>query len=228
LRGVFEAAGKVFLSGFAPMAATVLMVRHRRGDPMVAFVALYAGLSVVFGVILSGGAGVDSNALFDADIAMAMATGLVLRHARARPRLAATFAWSAFTPLAIGLMVAVRSTWLTPSYWVTPLQTERALAHKDISFLAKAGNPGLCEMLSLCYWAGLRESVDVFNLSQAFEAGRRDENELIALIDAHYFRALQILSLSNLPFSPRVRAALIRAYRVDHQDANGVFLLPRK
>ena len=32
--------------------------------------------------------------------------------------------------------------------------------------------PALCEMLSLCYWAGKRAEVDVFNLGQAYRDRR--------------------------------------------------------
>jgi hypothetical protein len=82
-------------------------------------------------------------------------------------------------------------------------------------------------MLSLCYWASKRGEVDVFNLGQAYATHMRDQRPLLALIEARHFRVLEFDSLDEFALGPDARQAVLNAYRVDHTDDNGVFLLPR-
>jgi hypothetical protein len=82
-------------------------------------------------------------------------------------------------------------------------------------------------MLSLCYWAGKRAEVDVFNVAEQFLTGARSDNDLARLINAHYFRAIQFESLSPFALTPRIRETVMRTYRIDHTNDDGVFLLPR-
>jgi hypothetical protein len=82
-------------------------------------------------------------------------------------------------------------------------------------------------MLSLCYWAGKREEVDVFNLGQSYATNAQGDADLVLLLDRHYFRAIEFDSLENFALTSRVKLALLRDYRIDHADDNGVFLLPR-
>jgi hypothetical protein len=104
---------------------------------------------------------------------------------------------------------------------------ESDIAAADVAFLRLHEGPALCEMLSLCYWAEKREEVDVFNLGQAYATHARSDAGLVRLLDAHYFHAIEFDSLDDFAVTPRIRQALLRRYRIDHENDNGIFLVPR-
>ncbi|HWA69227.1 MAG TPA: hypothetical protein VG821_05265, partial [Rhizomicrobium sp.] len=97
----------------------------------------------------------------------------------------------------------------------------------DIAFVAVKAGPALCENLALCYWAGKEPTVDVFNTAEQFKTGARSDAGLVAQIRGHYFHVIQLDSLDDFALGPHVHAALNAAYRVDHIDDNGAFLVPR-
>jgi hypothetical protein len=80
-----------------PLSAlvAVLLFASRPRDHSVALCALYAGVSVVVGAFFIGGADVDVNVMFDADIALAMSAGLALNRA-------ARLEWRFLPPGALG------------------------------------------------------------------------------------------------------------------------------
>ena len=198
-----------------------------RSDKHVAFCAIYAAASIIIGAAFAGGAGVDMNIWFDAAIALALSGGLLLQKLGDRNRTYVGVSFAYGLPLLAGLALNWNSDWLTRDYWSLPLAEETANAEVDITFLKLHDGPALCEMLSLCYWAGKREQVDVFNLGQAYATHRQSDTALVRLIDAHYFRAIGFDTLDDFALGKSVRQAVMRAYRVDHSDENGVFLLPR-
>lgn len=168
-------------------------------------VQLYALFAVAFGTFFSGGAGVDMNAWFDAAIAVSLAGALALD----RRWVAAVYA----LPVVLGLVL---------------FDDELpGAATADIAFLKAQRGPALCEMLSLCYWAGKKVEADVFNLGQAYAVHARDDAEMVRLLDAHRFAAIEFDSLDDFALGPRVKAALLRNYRVDHESDAGVFLVRR-
>jgi hypothetical protein len=85
----------------------------------------------------------------------------------------------------------------------------------------------MCEDLTLCYWAGKGASVDVFNLNQQFETGMRDPTPLLKLIGSHYFHSVELDETSPFPLPKLVELEFERNYRLDHQDDEGVFFVPR-
>jgi hypothetical protein len=210
--------------GALPLAAAIVLFRRNRDDSAVVFCALYLLSGLVAGTAFSGGAGVDANVWFDADIALSLAAGVALeRLPRARTALVAAFV----LPLLAGLAIAYDSDWLETGFWLHPFADETEGAHGDIAFLASHRGPALCEMMSLCYWAGKRAEVDVFNLGQAYASHARDEGPLIRRVEARYYAAVEFDSLADFALGPRVRKAFDRFYRVDHADDNGTFLVPR-
>ncbi len=222
------------LCTWLPLAALPLcgllwvLVRHPR-DEAVWFVSLYTAISIISGAILLGGAGVDVNAMFDADIALALCAGLaVSRSLLATPmsRLAVqVFAMCCVVPFAI---IALRSPdWYQPSFWFHPMREETALARHDIAFLRSRAGAAMCEDLTFCYWADKQASVDIFNLDQQFETGARDPKSFSQLIKSRYFRAVELDETVPFPFPKSVESALRRNYRVDHRDDEGIFFVPR-
>lgn len=199
----------------------------RGRDKYVVLCAIYALVAIAAGAVFSGGAGVDMNVWFDAAIALAMGAGLMLDRLAGKTWLTAATAFVLVLPLGVGLGIAADGDWLTSGFWLHPQAEEEAMAGADISFLKSHDGPALCEMLSLCYWAGKRAQVDTFNLGQAFATRARGDDALVHLVERKYFRSAQFDSMSDFALGQRLRRAFEANYRVDHTDDEGVFLLPR-
>jgi hypothetical protein len=106
-----------------------------------------------------------------------------------------------------------------------------AATERDVEYLSEVEGPALCETLSLCFWAGKPEAVDLFNSRQAFWAGRADEQQLVEKIARREFAVVQLVSIyknrNDLRVSGGLASALLRDYVVDRASLNGVFLRPR-
>lgn len=208
-----------------PLAGAALLFAIGRRDRYAGFSLLYAVVSVAGGIFLSGGAGVDANALFDADIALALCAGVLLNRLEAE-RWSAWLAVAYVLPLGF-LLCSVEGDWSSREYWFHPLQEERETAAAEISLLHSAPNPVLCEMLSLCYWAERRAEVDVFNVDQAIRVGARSDSQLVRLIEAKRFSMIELESLKPFPLAGGVENALTRNYKIVRTDDERVFFTPR-
>ncbi len=214
-----------------PLAATLVLGLRSPRDGGAAFAAIYAVAGAMLGLAFSGGAGVDANAMFDADIAIALGAGLAISRLRSIPghgRIASPVLAAALTvPFAAGLAINYDPDWLDAGFWLHPMQDEASLAQADIAWLKFQPEPVLCQTLALCYWAGKPAAVDVFNLDQQFETGARDEKPFIVRLSAHSFAAIQLDAMSPFPFPAEVRRVLLENYRVARSNDDGVFLVPR-
>ena len=124
------------------------------------------------------------------------------------------------------LVLALLGVWaLRPS--LPDLMGTRYATRYDTGVIARHPDPVLCETLALCYWAGREPQVDVFGFSQAVARGRRPATALTRLLDAHYFRMIQLAPGSVFSPSSRFWPAILRNYYLEHQDRNGLFLIPR-
>jgi len=208
------------------MAAAMALLWTNRTDRNVVFGALYALVAVTVAAAFSGGAGVDLNVWFDAAIALSLCAALALTRMTA-PLQRALLLAAYLVPLLTGLVLAADESWRDPQFWLHPGRDDAQTARSDIAFLNSHRGPALCEMLSLCYWAGKPAEVDTFNLGQAFATGARSDRQLAARIAAGQFAVLQFDALDDFALGPRVKAALLRRYRVHHQDDDGVLMLPR-
>ncbi|HEX4159808.1 MAG TPA: glycosyltransferase family 39 protein [Rhizomicrobium sp.] len=208
--------------------AALVIWRPKNSSPI--FVAIYAALAVAAGAFMAGGAGVDVNAMFDADIALALGAGLVLarmleEHAPLPHLLGLTFALAALTPFAA--LAAQSPDWREASFWLHPMRDETALAARDIKFLRAHPGPAICESLAFCYWAGKQDPVDVFNLDQQIRTGAHDPEPLLRAISAHHFAAIELDETDPFPLPRTVQSAILYNYRIDHTNDEGTFLLPR-
>jgi len=215
--------GNWLIFGVVPLAVLMRLVWRRYRDPHVLLVTLYAAIGIEAGIFFFGGAGVDMNAMFDADIALALAIGLALERLR-RPR---GLALLLMLPLGIGVIRNFEPAWFTGAFWTHPHADEARLAASDIAFLKRRPGPALCENLALCYWAGKPAGVDVFNIGEAYLTHARSDDFLVALLQAQHFRTVEFDTLSSSPLGERVLVMLERRYIVDHQNDEGVFLVPR-
>lgn len=201
--------------GGAGMAVMTALLLVRRNDRDVALCALYALVAVALGLVFAGGAGVDMNVWFDAAIALSLGIALALDRLPRDPH--KLFAAGAYVlALVCGLALDWDDVWQRPPS-----------ADPDIAFLKGHPGPALCEMLSLCYWAGKRAEVDVFNTGQAFATAKRGDAPLVGEIEARRFAAMEFDSMDDFALGPRVKRAVLANYRVDHENDNGVFLVPR-
>jgi len=208
-----------------PLCGAALLYAIGRRDQFVGFALIYVVVSVTGGFLLSGGAGVDANALFDADIALGLCAGLLLDRLENGWR-GGWLALAYIISLA-WLLRGVDGDWTSRDYWYRPMYDDRKNAAAEITLLRSEHNPVLCEMLSLCYWAGHQAEVDVFNVDQAIRAGARPDRQLIQQIDAKRFSMIELESLKPFPLSCGIERAMQRNYKVVRTDDERVFLKPR-
>lgn len=206
-----------------PLCGTATLFLRSRSDPYAMFCCIYAAVGTAIGVYFSGGAGVDANVFFDADIALALSGALLLNRFSSR-RAVTAFAYA--VPLAIALW-SLDSSWLESDFWLHPLAEERATANAEIAFIRSTNGPAICELPSLCHWAGKETSVDVFNVQQAFLTKAMSDKGLARDIAAKRFGVVQLEQLAPFPLTARIEYALNANYRVARQDDGRVFLVPR-
>ncbi|HEX4302579.1 MAG TPA: glycosyltransferase family 39 protein [Rhizomicrobium sp.] len=212
-------SGLVALAGAASL---FLLARH---DRHAVFCILYAAIAVAVGVYFLGGAGVDANALFDADIALALCAGLLMNRLQFPLWQGAAAALYAL-PLLFNLHT-LDAPWRETDYWLHPMAEDRAAASAEIALIRAAPGPVLCEMLSLCLWAGKPATIDVFNIEQAYLAGARSDAELAGVIRNRRFGLIQLEQFEPFPLTPAIRHALTENYRVVRTDDDRVFFVPR-
>lgn len=196
---------------WAAIPALLLLIGLPRGR-FPTFTLVYGAVALTAGIGFSAGDGVDANIFFDAAIALSLGLGLAAQQR----------AWTA--PIAaLALLVHLALTFSDNQFAYGPSLKEQSAA--DIAFLKAHPGPALCQQLSLCLWAGKPAGVDVFNTGEAIRTGARNPAPLLALIETRHFAVLQLDSLDAL--GPWARYAIVRAYRTDHTDDNGIFLTPR-
>jgi hypothetical protein len=200
----------------AALIATALMARQGRKDAAVRLVALYSGIALAMGGMFAFGDGVDANIFFDAAIALSLGAGLAL--GRIPKRWVGPLALFAALPLGLYLeknIPASNFAFSDAFARETPL---------DIGFVRAHPGPALCEDLSLCFWAGKEEPVDVFNLSEAIASGKRSDADLAHLLETQYFGSIVLSSLTPFALGPHLKSVLLAHDRTVRQDDNGVFM----
>jgi hypothetical protein len=207
-----------------PLVGLTILAFLRWKDRHVRLVTFYAAFSTILGIGFLGGAGVDVNVMFDADIALALGAALLLE--RTARRMFAPVAAAAYV-LPLLFAAWTNGDWRDADTWLHPMREEAGLAQKDIAFLAARQGPALCEMQSFCYWARKPATVDVFNVGQQFDAGARSDGPLVGLIEARRFCVIQFDPDSPYSLGENVHDAVAHAYRLDHEDDYGSFYVPR-
>lgn len=203
-----------------------LSLRDRNSLP-VKFCAIYVALAVPAGLLLLSGDGVDSNVLFDACIALSLASAVVVEDLRAANPLWKPLAAAAIVaPLGYSLVTSIDKDWLAPEFWIHPWTDEAQTATADLAFLRQRNGDAICEDLALCYWGGKRETVDVFNLSEALATSARKPDKLVSAIARRQFVTIESASVAT-GFPPPVNSAVRRYYVLARASDNGMFYVPR-
>jgi hypothetical protein len=204
-------------------AAMLFALSHR--DRYAVLCLIYALFGIAAGVFFLGGAGVDANALFDADIALALCAGLLLNRLQFPIwQTGATLLYA--VPLVLGLR-ALDADWRDSGFWLNPMAEERAAADTEIALIRSAKGPVLCETLALCYWAGRPAMVDVFNIGQAFRAGTLRDDDLVKAIDDKHYALIEFEQLAPPPLTPRIQNAVNQGYKIVLRGDDGIFFAPR-
>ena len=211
----------------APLAIGALALREAWRDPDAQWLSLYAALGLALGVGFTAGEGVNYNAFFDLTIGLSLLGSFLLsRGGYPIPVVALALA------LLVDPLLRGPHAWLGRGPSLLEIAKLEAATKRDVEYLSAVEGPVLCETLSLCFWAGKPEAVDLFNSRQAFWAGRADEQQLVERIARREFAVVQLLSVHKNRNDRRVSAglasALLRDYLVDRVSANGVFLRPRR
>lgn len=222
----FETALENWLPWAAiPIFGTVALYLIARHDRDAILVSIYVLVAIVGGLLFSSGAGVDANAMFDADIALVLCAALLLDRLEKK-------AWVAIAvilyvaPLVL-LLRSVAGAWTKTDYWLHPMADERRTATAGIALLRASPEPVLCEMLSLCYWAGKAAQVDVFNIDQRIRSDIGNERPMVHMIEAKYFAMIELEALKPFPIAGATEGALARNYKIVRRDDERVFLSPR-
>ncbi len=222
---IWAVAQTWFVWAVMPICAAIVLLVTARRDQYAVLAVIYATVSTFFGLLVLAGAGVDSNALFDAAIGLSICVGLLINRLERRE-------WSAGTAIAclVPLLLLLRSVdgdWTGMDYWRQPMAQDRIAARNEIALLRNAREPVMCEMLSLCYWAGRSAQVDVFNTDQRLRTGAQTADGLVRLIDTRHFSIIQLETLHLFPLPPVVEHAVMQNYQVIRTDDERVFLAPR-
>jgi hypothetical protein len=196
--------------GLLPVLVTVFLVCLEYRDKYVVLCGTYVVVAVFIGAIFLGGDGVDTNAMFDADIALALTAALVVSRWAKKPIYQPASVILYVIPLIFWIGVESHGLRNVPhylpqafykrlhvSYWIDPLADETRVVARDIAFLRGQAGPVVCEMLALCYWADKSPQLDVFNVGQQFLMKKRSDEELVSLVKQKRYAALQFLSFSE-------------------------------
>jgi hypothetical protein len=192
-------------------------------DSAVRLVAIYAAVAMAVGSYFLGGAGVDPNVMFDADIALGLGVGLAAERLGGwkRPLAAALLAAPLF------VIAATDEDWQDANLDFGVVGREEVFARADIAFMAAQKGPAMCEMLAFCYWARKPVAVDMFNVGQAFDTGARSDAEIARAVEAKRYGVIQFDPGEPYALGENVYQALVKSYRLHHSDDFGTFYVPK-
>jgi hypothetical protein len=217
--------GQWFITGLVPLAATLSLLRYRQ-DRDAIFCAIYALAGLVLGIVFSSGDGVGGNLTLDASIAVSLGFAVFLNRASLTQRTKSALRLVCLVPFAIVVIISAFGGWSSGPSIPRRFAWAR-IARADIVFFERRPRPALCEMESLCYWAGKQRLLDVWGFAEAFAASGRPPGYVEMLLETHYFSVIQLQPRTQLAMSSPLFALLKRNYRVDHRDVLGIFYVPR-
>ena len=203
-----------------PLIVPAVLTMRPLRDRIAMFLAIYAVIALVVGVIEATGEGVSYSCMFDVVIAFCLAGGRLLGRLGRRE---ATRELRAYAIAIAGLSLVFWSTTqathqaLRVLPWIKAERAKSAATRDVVQEIAARTGPALCETPALCYWAGKRYALDVFNFDEALRRGRQSEEVLAAQIAAGRFAVVQTnpgasYSYGRLP--PRSEAMLRQNYEL--------------
>ncbi len=190
------------------------------------YTMLFAGylvIAIVLACLLTGGAGVNFNLMFEVVIAFSLAAGQLLARLR-RQRSLRGWAIGAYAFAALintGLVGTKDEFLLRP--WIAMERARATAAAATVRVLAEHPGPALCETPILCYWAHKPFELDAFNFGQGVIAGTKDERIVLGRIADGYYGAIEFAAGDPAQagpgfLGPRLPAAVVAAARYRKQE----------
>lgn len=216
---VFRSAGS-WSAKLAPLV--VLTAVGARGSDEGRLFAWLGACAFVVGAVAQGGAGVDSNALFECLLILALAAAFAAHRARGPAKAVALAA--SLLPFVYGAIRHSKAEWLDAHYWLTPRQAEARAAQVEIEQLRSLAGSAICTELALCFWAGKPDPVDAFNLGQQLAKRARSAEDTYASLARRADAAIQLRD-----GGPSLLGADVRAwgYELDHAGPYGAIFRRR-
>jgi hypothetical protein len=197
-------------------------------------ILLYVAFSAVTGFIFYGGQGVSVNALFDLLIAVSLGAGVALagfeRAAIAGSSSSRRILWAASLALVLVVLPPLRQRCAEWEDIRGKLETLEEETLADVSYLRELPGPALCMTLELGYWSGKVFAYDPFNMWQAVQMGRMDEDVVFERIRNHYYGVVQLESIScGSPeaFPTHLLQQVSEYYVLDRRSVYGFYFIPK-
>lgn len=215
-----------------PLASIGVLAWRFRTDKYVVFCVAYLLVSIALAFWFLGGAGTGGKMLFDAVIALGLCAGIGLqRWGEANPKMEKWFALCQFLPVVM-IITFKSATGKMPHHWLSsenPAVTDSA---RDIAFLQAQKGPVLCGEPALCFRAGKGFEIDLWGYQEAVAVHARDGHELLDMIRARRFTALQLGRPPNAldappegdpKWSATISRAIMQNYKIAYTSSNGAF-----
>jgi hypothetical protein len=204
-------------------------------NPAATLLFIYSAVSLIQGLVLSGGLDVDVNVFFDFAIACAIGLGL-LQNAIVRFVADESRTWRAAVALLAWLGIS-----LTPvlSASGSGLKEGRdilaAMAaspqQADVAYIKATPGGVVCENPALCYWAGKDFWVDVNTLKILVSAKAQLETDFIANLERCLYPLIQLQDdwedADGAPFTAGILTALRTHYTEVPRKAEAHYRVPR-
>lgn len=191
--------------------------------------------AAVVAAFFSGGSGIYYNIYFDLIVSLILLTCVRWQGLR-NELFSRSPEWSrcsAFVPfvLCLPLFLAAPSNLhlLTQLPRILPEEVEATA--KDIEYIARARQPVLCDMLSLCYWAGVPLVYDSFNVREESRANPQFESKILNLLRSKHFGVIHIdreLGISSVRHTDRFLRVLNKNYRRDRTNKAQHYYVPKE
>jgi len=150
---------------------------------------LFAGyllIAIVLACLLTSGAGVNFNLMFEVVIAFSLAAGQVIARLRSNRSLRGWVIGAyAFAALINAGLVGTKEEFLLRP-WIAAMHARATATAATVRLLAEHPGPALCETPILCYWAHKPFELDAFNFGQGVIAGTKDERIVLRRIADGY------------------------------------------
>ena len=203
-----------------------------RPNAKAKLILIYSVVSLIQGLVFSGGADVDVNVFFDFAAAVSISLGLMQSaiadkveraEAKSRPGLLLS-AW-----LAICL---IPPTVALPSGWDEGRTAFDAMTNSqqaDFALIKPVAGRIACENLAFCYWLGKAFEVDLNNLKTLIAARPDLERSFIARLESCSYALIQLdddWEDHEGPLTNAIRDALKLHYKQTETTDDGVYWVP--
>jgi hypothetical protein len=222
---------------YGPLVAVVAYLGYLalQRNPAGTLLFIYSAVSVIQGLVLSGGFDVDVNVFLDFAIACAIGLGL-LQNAIARFIADESRAWRAAVALLAWLGIS-----LTPVFSASGsgLREGRDLLaaiaaspqQADVAYIKATAGGVVCENPALCYWAGKDFWVDVNTLKILVSGKAQLEADFIANLERCLYPLIQLQDdwddADEGPFTAGILTALKTHYTGVSGEAEPHYRVPR-